>query len=79
MFLVQTQDMVARLVNILRYSFSKNETTRFRWRPSSEVVSDSRVSSNDANRSRRFNLYLLQEHVIVSLVRDCYSHAVAWS
>jgi hypothetical protein len=22
---------------------------------------------------------LLQEHVIVSLVRDCYSHAVMWS
>jgi hypothetical protein len=22
---------------------------------------------------------LLQEHVIVSLVRDCYSHTVAWS
>jgi hypothetical protein len=22
---------------------------------------------------------LLQEHVIVSLVRDCYSHAVVWS
>ena len=57
MFLVQAQDMVARLANILRYSLQRERNHKVPLETELEVVSDSRVSSNGANRSRRFNLY----------------------
>jgi hypothetical protein len=78
MFSVQAQDMVARLVNVLRYSFSENETTRFRWRH--RARSCVRLTRLVKWRESQSQVQpLLQEHVIVSLVRDCYPHAVAWS
>ncbi|MEA2959707.1 MAG: hypothetical protein QOJ58_5708, partial [Alphaproteobacteria bacterium] len=42
-----------------------------------EVVSDPRLVKWRESQSQVQPL--LQEHVIVSLVRDCYPHAVAWS
>jgi hypothetical protein len=57
MFLVQAQDMVKRLANFLRYSLQRERNHKVPLETELEVVSDSRVSSNGANRSRRFNLY----------------------
>jgi hypothetical protein len=57
MFLVEAQDMVTRLVNILRDSLQRERNHKVPLETALEVVSDSRVSSDGANRSRRFNLY----------------------
>jgi hypothetical protein len=57
MFLVQAQDMVKRLANILRFSLQRERNHKVPPETELDVVSDSRVSSNGANRSRRFNLY----------------------
>jgi LytS/YehU family sensor histidine kinase len=57
MFLVQAQDMVTGLTNILRYSLQRERNNKVLLETELEVVSDSLVSSNGANRSRRFNLY----------------------
>jgi len=56
MFLVQAQDMVTRLANILRYSLQRERNHKVPLETELEVVSDSRVSSNGANRSRRLAL-----------------------
>ena len=57
MLLVETKDMVTRLANLLRYSLQRERNHKVPLETELEVVSDSRVSSNGANRSRRFNLY----------------------
>jgi len=76
MFLVEAQDMVTRLANILRYSLQRERNHKVPLETELEVVSDSRVSWRESQSQVQ---PLLQEHVIVSLVRDCYPHAVAWS
>jgi hypothetical protein len=70
--------MVTRLANILRYSLQRNRNHKVPLETEFEVVV--RLTRLIKGRESQSQVQpLLQEHVIVSLVRGCYSHAVAWS
>src|SRR5260370_29849394 len=81
MFLVQAQDMVTRLANILRYSLQRERNHKVPLETELEVVSDSLVSSNGANRSRRLALKRTKCRVDVSYSTfitgtcDCFAGA----